>query len=52
MRVRAKAVDLLSGQVHSARDLDLLKGFRQKLQAYESTEAAREFAAYSSARLT
>lgn len=46
-----KAVDLLSGQVYSARGLAFLNTFRQELSAYESTEAAREFAAYSSARL-
>jgi len=47
-----RAVDLLfSGQVHSAPALALLKSFRQELSVYEGAEAAREFAAYSSARL-
>jgi transcriptional regulator with XRE-family HTH domain len=45
------AVDLLAGQVHSARALTVLKGFRQELSTYESTGPAREFAEYSSARL-
>jgi tetratricopeptide (TPR) repeat protein len=46
-----KAVDLLSGQVDSARGLGFLKAFRQELTAYEGTEAARDFVTYSVDRL-
>jgi hypothetical protein len=45
------AVDLLAGQVHSARGSTVLEGFRQELPAYKNTGAACEFAEYSSARL-
>jgi hypothetical protein len=48
---RRTAVDLLSGHAHSAPVLVLLKSFRQELSVYEGAEAAREFVAYSSARL-
>jgi tetratricopeptide (TPR) repeat protein len=46
-----KAVDLLSGQVESARGLEFLRAFHQELAAYKNTESVRDFVAYSTDRL-
>jgi hypothetical protein len=47
-----RAVDLLAGQVDSARGLGFLEAFRQELSTYETDQAARDFLEYAQSRLS